>query len=751
MRRSQSIFLRAVSASAFVTAMAVLAPTAAIAADGDQASEAPTNGVQDIVVTAQRRDQRLQDVGVSVTALSNDSLRKLGVVDSRDLVKAAPGVQLESTAGGGVNAFLTIRGISQSDYSANQESPNSIYLDEVYLSSPNAAAFTMYDLQRVEILRGPQGTLFGRASSGGLASFITARPGKTWSGYAEVGYASFNNVWAEAAVGGPISDRVRFRVSGRTESADGWFLNGMPGGKASYEKKFAGIRGQLEADLTDRLTARLSVSYDRNPSHREGAYRRVAYAYDANGQPYFTPDQPAALTGYVNPYKQFNKGDFNDYGRLSNERFSPTLYLTYDLGGATVSSISNYTKFKFKYEEDCDGSPLDACNFGYSQNLDQYSQELRVNGKTGGLTYTAGAYYLKIDQIMPQFFKYPAFSGTPYGFSDTNIVKQNLDSWALFGQLEYKLTDKLAVTGGLRYTHETKDFDSKAYLQEYGVIYDPEILAADFSKATVGALARQSEGLWTGKVQLDYKPTDHTLIYASVSRGAKPGGFNTNLSLAISDDRVPFKSEHLWAYEGGLKTQLLDNHLRVNASGFYYNYSRFQGFALVTPQSVVGNYDGYFYGGELEITAVPAHNLDIGLAASYLKTKLRDVGTIGPNGVGSVVLDQESIMAPRWTVYGQVTKAFDLPFGQLSLNWNGNYIAKRYASIDNSPTNLVPAVFMHSARATLSFDAQKLELSLFINNISNQEKIGWVQRASDGVVYAYDKPRWIGGSIRKSF
>jgi iron complex outermembrane receptor protein len=727
-------------------AMGLAAITPALAQEAAGETAAPTAGVQDIVVTAQRRDQRLQDVGVSVTALSNDTLRALGVVDSRDLVKAAPGVQLESTAGGGVNAFLTIRGISQSDYSANQESPNSIYLDEVYLSSPNAAAFTMYDLQRVEILRGPQGTLFGRASSGGLANFITARPGKTWSGYAEMGYSSFNNVWAEAAVGGPLSDRVRFRVAGRVENADGWFENGLPGAKASYEKKFAGIRGQFEADLTDRLTARLSVSYDRNPEHREGAYRRVAYAYDANGQPYFTPDKPVASTGYVNTYTKFNKSDFTDVGRLSNERFSPTLYLTYDLGGATLSSISNYTKFKFQYQEDCDGAPINFCFFGYGQNLDQYSQELRVNGKTGGLTYTAGAYYLKIDQVMPQFFKYPVYSGTPYGFSDTNIVKQNQDSWALFGQLEYKLTDKLGVTGGLRYTHETKDFDSKAYLQEYGVIYDPEILYSDFSKATVGALAHKSEGLWTGKVQLDYKPSDHTLIYAGVSRGAKPGGFNTNLSLAIPDKLVPFKSEHLWAYEGGLKTQMLDNHLRVNASGFYYDYTNFQGFTFITPQSFVGNYSGYFYGGELEVTAVPVTNLDLSLAASYLKTKLRNVGT-QDNGIQ----DQESIMAPRWTVYGQVTKSFDLSFGKLALNWNGNYLASRYASIDNSPMNRLPAVFMHSARATLSLDSQKLEFSVFINNISNKAKIGWVQRGSDGVIYAYDKPRWIGGSIRKKF
>jgi iron complex outermembrane receptor protein len=347
---------------------------------------------------------------------------------------------------------------------------------------------------------------------------------------------------------------------------------------------------------------------------------------------------------------------------------------------------------------------------------------------------------------MPQFFLYPVYAGTGFGFSDTNIVKQNQESWALFGQLEFQLTDQLSMTVGARYTHETKDFDSKAYLQEYFVIYDPEILYSDFSKATVGPLARQSEGLWTGKVQLDYKPNDDTLVYVSVSRGAKPGGFNTNLSLAIPDALVPFKSEHLYAYEGGVKSKFLDNRLRINASAFYYDYSDFQGFTFVTPQSFVGNYDGRFYGGEIEIAAAPSRNLDLRLSASYLSTKLKNVGTLD-NGI----IDQESIMAPRWTVYGSVTKSFDLPFGTFSINWNGNYIASRYASIDNSPLNQVPGVFMHNARVTVVIPDQDLELSFFVNNISNTAKIGWVQRGSDGVIYAYDKPRWIGGSIRKTF
>ena len=250
--------------------------------DSDLAS---AGGLQEIVVTAQRRVQNLQDVGVAVTAINDDMLRSMNVTNSRDLIKAVPGLLMESTGGGGVNANLTVRGVSQGDYSANQESPNSIYLDEVYISSPSEAAFTLYDLSRVEVLRGPQGTLFGRASSGGLVSFITASPTRTWDGYVDAGYSSFNDAYLEAAGGGPLSDSVRFRISGRYERADGWFLNGEPGGSASFEKKFGGIRAQVEADLTERLTARLSLTYDDNPKHYEGAYRMfpTTLAPDGNG------------------------------------------------------------------------------------------------------------------------------------------------------------------------------------------------------------------------------------------------------------------------------------------------------------------------------------------------------------------------------------------------------------------------------------------------------------------------------------
>ena len=771
MLRDRIDFLGRASAIA-VTGVLIIAHPAQAQEAGTATATANEASLGEIVVTAQRREQNLQDVPVAISAIGGASLRNLGIHDSGDISKAVAGVTLNANiGGGGANANLVVRGIAQTDLSATQESPNSIYIDDVYLSSPNSAGFAVYDLSRIEVLRGPQGTLFGRASSGGLANFITTKPSKEWNGFAEVGYSSYNDVRLEAAVGGPLSDRVRFRLSGGYEKADGWLRNSSLSTPNQYEKNSFGIRGQLEADLTDALTARLSVSYDKSPRHREGAYISTPATIDAvTGQPRYlgaTEDQGTGpgndFFGYRDTDGKFNATGFNDVGYLTNERFSPTLYLTYNLGEATITSISNYTKFKFDYQEDADGGPNPIASFNYSQNLDQYSQELRVNGKTGNLTYTAGFYYLNTNQVQPQHFPFTGFAVEFF-----NDVKQKTNSWALFTQLEYKLTDKLNVTGGIRFTNEKKNFFSRTFA---GAVGAPNVLVYDFSanNPVVGSLSHIDDKLWSGKVGLDYKPDDNTLLYLTVSRGVKAGGFNTNLNGfpdqafldangglnffgAPDTDFIPdtrFKDEHLWAYEAGAKLNVLDSKLRVNLSTFYYKYTNFQGYNFRGLVGVVANNDARLYGGELEIHARPMSSLDLNFAASYLHTRLIDVQT-----AHSGVIDQQAAQAPKWTFNGSVTKRFELPFGTLGFTWDGNYLGSRYTSTDNNAGTLIRSSFVHNARVSLDIEKQGLELALFVKNISNMDRMtfSYDLAASYGsFLQGYAPPRWFGGSIRKSF
>jgi len=754
-----SLRLRVMTAAAFGAGCAIAAPMVF-------AQETVGFGaLEEVTVTAQRREQSMQDVGVSVSAVSGSDVRALGLADAKDIAKVAPGVVFDSTAGGAINSNLTIRGVSQSDFSPNQESPNSIYIDDVYISSSSAAAFALYDVGRIEVLRGPQGTLFGRASSGGLVHFISARPTNVFEGYAEAGYGSFNQKFAEGAVSGPLSNRFRARLSARGEDTDGWFENRAPGGKDTLENRFYGVRGQLEADITDTLVGRLSLSYDKSPKYRAGIYKtRNAYV-DASGQPApLPPDLDAHGTGpgndfagYRDPFDDAWTGAFNNVGFFENERLTPTLYLDWSRDSVTVSSITNYTSFDMGYNEDCDGGPTDLCNFPITQDLEQWSQEIRANGAGDRLNWTTGVYFLKVDQDALIAFSFPTLTGTDFAFSDSNLISQKLTSYAAFGQLEYKLTEKLSGTIGLRYTHDRKTIASQVFFYELGngyfggtgsEIFDPPLVAYDFSQATVGGLAKHSEDMWSGKIQLDYRPNDDALVYASVSRGVKGPGFNTNVSGNLTNEETPFDSENLTAYETGVKLELLDRRVRLNGSVYYYDYSDFQGFAFNGLQGVVGNFEGNFRGGELEFTAVPMEGLLVSLGAAYMDTKLEDVPTTY-NGV----VDQESIMAPDWTLNGALRKTFNLGAGEIGLQWSFDYVGDRYASIDNTFGTFVEGSFVHNARISYTLPAQGIEVAAFVNNISEEERMNFsydLIASTGSLLQSYARPRWWGITIRKS-
>ena len=773
-------------ASAIALAGLLVFSHPALAQDAGAApATAKEAGLGEIVVTAQRREQNLQDVGVAISAVNSESMRRLGITNSQDIGNAVAGVTLNASIGGGTaNANLVVRGVAQTDLSATAESPNSIYIDDVYLSSPNAAGFAVYDLARIEVLRGPQGTLFGRASSGGLANFITTRPSKEFGGFIDLSYSSYNTFRGEAAVGGPLSDTVRFRLSGGFEKGDGWLKNSGLNTPNQYERNSFGIRGQLEADLTEALTARVALSYDKSPRHRQGTYISTpSYTNPATGLPDYLPANVQGDFGtppgldhqlYRDVDGRFDATGFNDVGFLTNERISPSLYLTYDLGNATITSISNYTKFKFDYQEDADGShliafvgtPGDTGLFNYSQNLDQFSQELRINGDTGPLNYTAGVYYLNTKQTQPQLFPIPGF-----GIEFFNNVRQTTKSFAVFGQVEYELNDRFKLTGGLRYTNEKKTFFSQTFGYTFGASATPADIVYNYSEANpvVGSAARMNDNLWSGKIGLDYKPNNDTLVYLTVSRGVKAGGYNTNLNAFpdqafldangganpfgtgntdfIADTR--YKDEHLWAYEGGVKLDLLDRKLRVNASAFYYDYRNFQGYNFRGVAGVVANNDGRFYGAELEIAAAPIDSLNINLAASYLKTKLFDVRTAYQG-----LRDNQAAQAPKWTINGNITKRFETSIGTLAVTWDGNFLDDRFTSTDNQIATLIRGSFVHNARVSLNMKKQGVELAFFVRNISNTGRMIFSYDTNafwGNFLQGYAPPRWIGGSIRKTF
>lgn len=723
--------------------------------------------LEEVIVTAQKREQNLQDVGVSVTALSGEQMRALGMVDATDIEKAVPGVLFANTSSGHLLGTLSVRGVAQSDFSPNQESPNAIYVDEVYISTPLAASFALYDLDRVEVLRGPQGTLYGRNSTGGLAHFITAKPSDSFEAYAQAGYGEFDQFYGEAAVSGPLSGNIRARLSGRYENSDGWWENKAPGGRDFFENEAVGVRGQVEVDISNELMARLSVSYDKRPRTLAGTYKIENYFIDADGQPAPQPaDLDVNFTGPGNNFigfrDPFGPGPVNadeNVGFHETERVSPTLRLEWQRGSTVITSVTNYTDFTEDYNEACDGSPIDYCQADMSQNMEQWSQEVRATGVTDRFTWTAGAYYLDIENRDNRLgFLFPLLAGSDFAFEDFNVYSQETISYAFFAQLEWALTDAVQITAGGRYTHDKKTFDSKVFFTELGngyaggtgsTVFMPPLLVYDFSTAAVGDDAVQKEDLWSGKIQADYRTANDNLLYASISRGVKGAGFNTNIGSALTVPETPFDSESVLAYELGGKFELLDGSLRINGSAFYYDYENYQGFAFNGLQGVVGNYDGTFHGGEVEVVASLPNAIQARFGASYTDSELEDIPT-----AYSGVRDQESILAPKWILNGMIYKSMDIGPGTLGLQWSFNYRDDRYSSVDNNRAVFVDDAFIHDARLTYMLDAAGIELAAFVNNISdvNNETFAYDLIATGGYrMLSYAEPRWWGVSIRKNF
>ncbi len=737
---------------------------------------ASAEGLEEVVVTAQRRQQSMQDVGVSVSAASGDELRNLGAVNQKDIANIFPGVTLDGGSSGDASGQLGIRGVVQSDYSVNQEGPNSMYIDEVYLSSSGLQAFPIYDLERVEVLRGPQGTLFGRASSGGLVSFFTKRPTDKLEGYADVRYGSFNSISVEGAISGPFSDRVRGRLSGLYSKADGWWENknnSQPGQADTMETNFRGVRGQLEMDVTDSLTARLSIAYDEHPRYRLGTYNvKAAYVLENGDDAYLPADMenpmfPGAgpgndAYGYRDPYKDKTTSAFNSLGYEKNHRFTPTLYLTWTTDSFTFDSVTSYMEFKSDYKEDCDGDPYEFCWYPITQDMEQWSQEFRLNGTAGGLTWTAGAYWLSTDQTFSQSYQSLYGMNSDYAFWDYNPGKQKMDSYAVFGQLEYMFNDKLRGIVGARYTHDKKTFNSQVYYNELGcnyidpglcpgsVTFDPALLGYDFSRATVGSLAETNNDMVSGKVELDYIPSADSLVYVSIARGVKGAGFNTNTGATLTYEQTPFGPESLLAYEVGAKTTSLSDRLRVNASLFYYDYHDFQTWQFINLAGYVTNNDATFSGAELEISAAPTDGLILGLGVACLFDRtVKDVSTLLRG-----VRDQDASNAPPLSVTGNVTYGWTVGSGRLAVTWDGNYLDDRYASADNTFGNKIYSSFVNNARLSYDLPDSGWEFAAFVTNIGDtaRQTFAFDQAASLGnLLRSYAAPRQFGVSVRKSF
>ena len=715
---------------------AIGAALCAQSAHAEGATAATTGAtLGEIVVTAQKRAQNIQDVPLSITAVGREAVKAIGHQDVTALVNYVPSLQVQEFSP--TTVAFNIRGVSQNDFADSQEAPIAFYNDEVYSSAMSAISGQNYDLERIEVLRGPQGTLFGRNATGGLVQYITAKPTRTFQGFASATFGSYGEIATEGAISGPLTDRARARLSFSTDDYNGYIKNRV--GPDIGSRRFYAARLQLEADVGDTGLLRLKVQGMRNDHETSAPYTWLAGSVNADG---LGVPNPGGIDfwGYKEPDNNPFTASFDNVPAFSRTFWSATARYEQGLGGGVqLTSITDYQTIHKNYGEDSDVSPVSAFNYYQHQNLWQVSQEVRLSGKTDRLTWVGGVYGLIVDSNAHAMIDAPIFS--------LNLLvggPQRTTSYALFGQGEYKLTDDLSFVLGARYSNDRKkDNYEHAINGTVDDVFNP----------TTSNLATQVYKNWSGKIGLEYRPTSGVLLYVSANRGTKSGGFDIPNFLATDangnylNSTIPYKQEVLTDYEGGFKISTLSHQLDLNGAVFHYDYHNYQAFIFQGLTAVIRNLPAEINGAEFEANARPLDGLTIGAFVTYLDTKVK--GVTMPTGR---ITDRLMPQAPRWSVGWRGAYDRDVGPGVLTLSTDWRYDSSSYFTTFNAPIDLEPGHVVGNVQVSYALNSWKL--SLVVNNVTDKRyRVYDLDNSSifGSAQATYAHPRWVGGSIEYKF
>ena len=715
----------------------------------DTSAFAQSRMLEEVVITAQKREQNLQDVGVAVTAFTGSQMDALGYTSSTDIVNMTPGMQLVSPNGGSSN-FFTIRGVTQNDFTDHQESPVATYIDDAYVSQMSAGNFLLFDMDRVEVLRGPQGTLFGRNATGGLVHFITKKPSQEFDAYAKAAYGSYNEKNLEGAVGGALSDQVAVRVSGAYNRHDGVIENRI-GRDINNGDNYAG-RLQALIEPTDNFSALLSLRGAESDT-RAGAYQHRSSFVNAQGLGEFVPDDVdyygtcagCDLFGYKDTDGDPHAGDYDFVGSNEIKTWGATANLEWNRDNLTVTSITDYFELEKDYIEDSDASPAAFLQFYLKSDIQQFSQELRALYTGNDYRVVGGLYYLEIDGDYVNGIEIPVD-----GITLDNPYALDTRSWSLFTQAEYDIGSDFTIIGGFRWTEDKKTIDYVSNLLSYPD--NAQLLELTRFNTAVSGLAKVDKGNWSGKIELDWRPRDGMLVYASWNRGIKGGGLNAPLDISglldpitgeLQAGRMAFDDEVIDAYELGMKTELANGLVRLNSALFYYDYNDYQAFNFQGLTTFIVNTDAEIYGLDLELIASPMAGLDVMLGASIIHARAFDVPL--PSGPA----DRDIALSPDVNLNGMVRYSWPAFGGTMALQGDFKYLSDHHFSISNAPVTRQDSYLVANARVSYTTADERWEFAGYVKNLTDKEYdvIGF-DVSSSGLTERFPgDPIWWGASV----
>jgi iron complex outermembrane receptor protein len=602
------------ASAAAVLTMSLFAPFGV--AFAQTASDANSQ-IEEVTVTSQRREEKLQTVPLAVTAFSPASMESLQINDTLDLAEFVPNMVAHNNTGLGTANTYYIRGLGNTESIATFDPPVGTYVDDVYIARQNLNNFSLFDIQRIEVLRGPQGTLFGRNTTGGAIDIILKKPSDQFQGYAEAGYGKYDEVMTRESVDLPVNEKILTKISGFWNRDSGWVTDVTTGQKLNYDHSW-GLRGAV------RLLPVDSVTWD---IEADNVYEN--YANYLNFKDPVTGER-VSHSGFVQGgLAGLVYGGKANYGPTAiSDSWAVTSNITWDINdNLSISNISGYRQTEQQFANDFfdyAGSTAGGFNITNLGRNEQYSNELKASGKIldGMFDYVAGYYYFRENSFtdFADIFN-NASIGLPFAapnaplvLSDRHLNNSTLAN-AVYTQWNYHITDQLTFTAGARFTDETKRFDVNS---------DPEVAPFPYNAiegtlssaglAAAGIPRRLHSALVTPRFAVQYQYTPDIMFFASTTRGFKSGGWNARGESSAAD--TAFAPEKIWSEELGMRSSWFDNRLRVNVTGFYAYDEKIQipAEVLVNGEAVFNTTnpaDMEIYGGEFEITALPTPELTI--------------------------------------------------------------------------------------------------------------------------------------------
>lgn len=746
---SKRVSRAGIAALLMASASASAVSAQSVAADGQ------ADGSEEVIVTAQKRAQSPLDVGISIDAASAAAVREQRIQQVQAFVAMLPNVDVKEI-GPGALPVITMRGVGLNDWSPTNNPSAGVYIDEVYVSSLTMMSFDLFDIERLESLKGPQGTLYGRNSTAGAINILTARPNMNGiSGYAAASYGNYETAEVEGWINLPVSETFALRFSAKgINQSEGYFFNRRIDRDYGRRDILMG-RAQARWQPSEALDINLKLEGQRSRSEAgNGAF------YGA----FYPPNPPAGLVcpgdprclnlqGYSDADGDPFSGSYSVDPTYDLDLFAATLTVRADLGGAELTSVTGYADFERQWGQDVDNSPLAIADYVSRDDISQFSQEFRLAGEAGAMHWLVGGFFSR-DWVKG------SIDGDNSDFFNTTTLTlwdQATTSAAMFGNLEYAVSDSVSLIGGLRYTWEERAFAGSSVDLATGC---PVSL---LSRAPCGSPPVTLAGIdtqiddrnWSWKVGANWKPDEETLIYASISQGVKSGGFFSGFatnSLALR----PYAPETLIAYEVGVKQRLSQSGFNWSASAFYYQYDDMQTFIRdesgAVPIQKLGNVkEVEIYGLDLEVQYQPRaiSGLSISGGLGLLETEM---GAF-PSSGGIVPRGNRVPNAPEVSFNLGVSYEADLS-GEwfVRLQTNGRYSGGTFKDAQNLELLRADSYWVWNARVAVGSN-EGWEIALWGKNIADAQ----IEMHATSLVPLgfgarfYAPPRTFGLSVSKGF